>query len=84
MSRHIVAAVVRCACACSRRAGAPVERAEAAVTVGSEGPHAARLGERQGLAVAGLGALGVEPVGMGRDVAEQVKRPGGEPGVMRG
>ena len=57
-----------------------VELAEAEVAVGDEGSHAARLGERQRLAVVGLAALGVEPVGMGRDVAEQVQRMGREPG----
>jgi hypothetical protein len=31
----------------------------------------------------GLAALGIEPVGMGRNVAEQVERVGREPGVMR-
>ena len=33
------------------------------------GTHAARLGERQGLAVVGLAALGVEPVRMRGDVS---------------
>ena len=43
------------------------------MAVRDERAHAARLGERQRLAVEGLGALGIEPVGrMGRDVAEQV------------
>ena len=66
-------------------ARAPVELAEAEVAVGDEGAHAARLGERQRLAVMGLAALGIEPVGMGRDVAEQVQRMGREPGVaLRG
>ena len=31
----------------------------------------------------GLAALGIEAVGMGRDVAEQVQRMGREPGVTR-
>ena len=65
-------------------ARAPVELAEAEVAVGDERAHAARLGERQRLAVVGLAALGVEPVGMGRDVAEQVQRMGREPRVRRG
>jgi hypothetical protein len=43
------------------------------VVVGDEGAYAARLGERRRLAVVSLAALGVEPVGMGRDVAEQVQ-----------
>ena len=64
-------------------AGAPVERAEAEVAVGDEGSHAARLGQRQRLAVAGLAALGVEPVGMGRDVAEQVLSMGCGPRASR-
>ena len=64
-------------------ARAPGELAEAEVAVGDEGAHAARLGERQRLAVVGLTALGIEPVGMGRDVAEQVQRMGRVPGVRR-
>ena len=50
------------------------------MAVGDEGAHAPRLGERQRLAVVGFAALGIEPVGMGRDVAEQVQRMGREPG----
>ena len=57
-------------------AGAPVEFAEAKMAVGDEGPHSAWLGQRQRLAVMGLGALGIESVGMARDVAEQVPRMG--------
>ena len=57
---------------------APIERAEAEVAVGDEGAHAARLGEGQRPAVVGLAALGIEPVGMGRDVAEQVQGMGRE------
>ncbi len=64
-------------------AGSPVELAEAKVAVGEERAHAARLGEGQGLAVVGLAGLGIEPVGMGRDVAEQVQRMGREPGLRR-
>jgi len=64
-------------------AGAPVEFAEAEVAVGNEGAHAARLGERQRVAVVGLAALGIEVVGMGRDVAEQVQRMGRVPRVRR-
>src|SRR5262245_53203090 len=67
------------------RARAPVELAEAEMAVGNKRPHAARLRERQRLAVVGLAALCVEAVGMGRDVAEQVKRMGRKPGVtLRG
>jgi len=64
-------------------ARAPGELAEAEVAMGDEGAHAARLGERQRLAVVGLAALGVEPVGVGRDVTEQTLRMGCEPGVTR-
>src|SRR5262245_37985947 len=64
-------------------ARAPVELAEAGVTVSDEGPHAAGSGEGQRLAVVALAALGIEPVGMGGDVAEQVQRMGDEPGVTR-
>ena len=62
------------ACPCA------VELAEPEVAVGDERAHAARLGKRQRLAVVGLAALGVEPVGMGRDVAEQMQRMGHAPG----
>ena len=66
-------------------ARAPGELAEAEVAVRDERSHAARLGERERLAVVGLAALGIEPVGMGRDVAEQVQRMGRVPGVtLRG
>src|SRR5215467_223406 len=64
-------------------ARAPVELAEAEVAVGDERAHAARLRERQRLAVVGLAALRVEPVGMGRDVAQQVQRTGRGPWVRR-
>jgi hypothetical protein len=50
-------------------AGAPVELAEAEMAVGDERAHPARLGEHQRLAVMGLATLGIEPVGMHRDVA---------------
>jgi len=53
------------------------------VAVGDEWAHAPRLGERQRLTVLGFAALGVEPVGMDRDVAEQVQRVGREAGVTR-
>src|SRR5215831_5916418 len=49
---------------------------EAEVAVGDERAHAARLGEGQRLMVVGLAALGIEPVGVGRDVTEQVERMG--------
>jgi len=41
--------------------------------VGDEEAHAAFLGERKRFLVVGLAILGIEPVGMGRDVAEQVQ-----------
>ena len=53
-------------------ARAPVELAEAEVAVGDERAHAARLGKRQRLTVVDLAVLGIEQVGVGRDVAEQV------------
>jgi hypothetical protein len=53
------------------------------MAVGDERAHAAGLGEGQRLAVVGLAALGVEPVGMGRDVAEQVQRMGRGPELTR-
>ena len=83
ISRYIVVAVVRCSSRLLVLAGAPVELAEAEVAVGDERAHAARLGERQCLAVVGLAALGIEAVGMGRDVAEQVQRMGREPWSTR-
>ena len=55
-------------------AGALIQLAKPKMAVGDEGPHAARLGKRQCLTVVGLAALGVEPVGMGGDVAEQLQR----------
>src|SRR5215470_15929457 len=45
---------------------------EAEVAVGDERTHAARLCEGQRLAVVGLAALGVELLGVGRDVPEQM------------
>src|ERR1700730_4153098 len=62
-------------------ARAPIESAEAEVGVGDERAHAARRGEGQRLAVVGLTALGIEPVGMGRDVAEEVLRISRKPVV---
>ena len=47
-----------------------VQRAEAELAVGDERTHAVRLGESQRLVVVGLATLGVEPIGMSRDVAE--------------
>jgi hypothetical protein len=56
-----------------------VKLAEAEVAVGDERAHAARLGNGQRLSVVGLAGLGIEPVGMGREVAEQVLNVGCEP-----
>src|SRR5262249_42457188 len=56
---------------------------EAEVAVGDERAHATRLGEGQRLAVVGLAALGIEPVGMVRDVTDQAERMGREPGLTR-
>ena len=53
------------------------------MAVSDEGAHAPWLSERQRLTVLGLAALGVEAVGMDRDVAEQVQRMRRETGVTR-
>src|SRR5262249_12520100 len=62
---------------------APVELPEAEMAVGDKRAHAARLGEGQRLAVVGLAAFGIEPVGGGRDVTEQVERMGRKPRLTR-
>jgi hypothetical protein len=62
---------------------APVELGEAEVAVGDEGAHLAWLSERQSLKIVAFATRGVEPVGMGRDVAEQVQRMGRETGLRR-
>ena len=64
-------------------AGAQVEFAEAKMAVGDEGPHSAWLGERQRVAIMGLSALGIESLGMGRDLAEQVQRMRGDATAKR-
>src|SRR5262245_10867596 len=64
-------------------ARAPVEFAEAEVAVGDEGAHTAGLGERQRLVEVGLAVLGIEPIGMGRDVAEEMVRVSRGSGVAR-
>ena len=61
---------------------AVVELAEAEVAVGDERAHTAEPGEGERLAVVGLAALRIEPVGMGRDVAEQEPGMGYEPAVL--
>ena len=60
--------------------GTPVELAEAEVAVRDEWTHATRLGERLGVPVVSLAALGIEPVGMRRYVTEQAQGMGGGPG----
>jgi hypothetical protein len=53
------------------------------VAVSDEGPHAARLGERERFAVVALCGLGVETVGMGRDVTKQAQGVGRAAGLRR-
>ena len=65
-----------------RLARAAVELAEPELAVGDEGAHAARLGERQPLAVVGLAALGVEGMtvccnGFSWRCGPTARRPGG-------
>jgi len=62
-------------------AGAPEEPAEAEVAVSDEWAHAARLGQGQRVVVAGLAGLRLEPVGMGRDLSQQVPGMGQEPAL---
>jgi len=57
------------------------EHAEAAVAVGNERAHTASLSEYERFTVVGLAALSIAPVGMRRDVAEQVLSMGREPGL---
>jgi hypothetical protein len=52
----------------------PGEGAETKVAMGDEGSHAAGLGELECLTVVSLAVLGVESIGMGRNVAMQVQR----------
>jgi hypothetical protein len=65
------------------RAGAPRDMAKTEVTMGDEGLHAEPLRQRQCLTVMSLAALGIELIGVGCDVAKQVQRMGGEPGLGR-
>ena len=65
------------------RARAQVDLAETEMAVGDEGAHAEPLGERQRLAIMSLAALGIELIGVGCDIAEQVQRMGLEPGLGR-
>ena len=62
---------------------APIELAEAKLTVGDEGGMPRDLASTS-LAVADLADLWVEAVGMGRDVAELVQRMGSERRLTRG
>src|SRR5215468_1219992 len=55
---------------------APVELAEAQVAVGEEWPHAEFVGERHGLTIVTFGLLRVRRIGMGRNLATEVERPG--------
>ena len=57
------------------------ELPQAEVAVGDDGPHAVQLGECQRLPVVGGAAFGIEPVGMGCDVAEQMQRMGRKAGL---
>ena len=79
ISRYIVVAVVRCSRACSRLPVPLIQLAEAVVAMGNERARAARLGQRQRLAVVGLAGLGVEAFGMGRNVAAQMQSVGYQP-----
>src|SRR5215213_483964 len=66
--------------ACPR---AQVKLAETEVAVGDEGVHAEPLGESQRLAIKSLAALGIELIGVGCDIAEQMPRMGLEWGLGR-
>ena len=57
-------------------ADAAVELAQAEVALGDERAHAVQLGECQRLSVVGRRAVGIEPVGVARDVAEQAQGMG--------
>ena len=59
-------------------ARAPVECAEAEVAVGNEGAHTSGFGQRQSLAVVGFAALGIEPIGVACDFAEQLQPVGSD------
>ena len=51
------------------------------MAVGNERAHTASLSEYERFTVVGLAALSIAPVGMRRDVAEQVLSMGREPGL---
>lgn len=48
-----------------------------------EGTHPARGGKRQRLTVTAFTALGVEPIGVSRDITEQMESLSREPGMGR-
>jgi hypothetical protein len=52
------------------------------MAMGDERAHTMQLGERQRLLVMGCPAFGVEAVGMGRNIPEQVERMGREARLM--
>ena len=64
-------------------AGAAVDLAETEVAVSDQRAHAVALRQRQRVAVVADAALVVEPVGIGRDIAEQMVGMGGETGLAR-
>src|SRR5271166_415176 len=59
-------------------ADAAGELAQAEMAVGDQRAHPVQSGECQRLPVVGGPVFGIEPVGMGRDVAEQAQRMGPE------
>jgi hypothetical protein len=59
---------------------AAMEAAQPEMAVRDQRPHSMRLGEPQGFVVVGLLALGIERIGMRRDVAEQMPRRAAWPG----
>src|SRR5882724_3905551 len=64
-----------------RLANASAKRAEAKVAVGDEWAHAEHLSEGQRPSVVGCAAFGIEPAGIGSDVAEKVQRMGLKAGL---
>lgn len=57
--------------------------AEAKVTVGDKRAHAQSLGESQRITVVNFAAGGIELIGVGGDIAQQMLRMGREPGLGR-
>src|SRR5258708_32723435 len=64
-------------------ARAPVELAEAEMAVGDERAHAARFGKTQRAEIVSFTCVGVEAIGVGGDVAEEVQYMGRSPGLER-